>query len=139
MGVERLPVLSVRGEECVYSGSRTKVGVRRGECDDATSKPGPFKNRRVRHPELQRLSFRGAERCATRRVEVGSARPIISDLAHLFKRSGRGRFNRGKVAGRAASDGLGMFVLQYGNVVQSERFAPRTSIAAPFANVLDPM
>ena len=57
MGVEQLSVLSAWGEECVHAGSRTEVTIPGDGCGDAALKPGPFKNRRVRHPEIQRLLF----------------------------------------------------------------------------------
>jgi hypothetical protein len=50
---------------CVVGPAR-EVEVRRDGCRDAAPKPAPFKNRRVRHPEIQRRSFWWCGRAATR-------------------------------------------------------------------------
>ena len=68
--MERLPILSARREEFVHAGCRTKVQVRVSHRNNETSKPAPFKNRRVRHPQKTGVHFSGVEGLATRPTRI---------------------------------------------------------------------
>jgi hypothetical protein len=78
--VEQLPVLSVWGEECVYTGSGTEVRVPSAGRGTAASKPAPSPAARVRHPEIQRRSF---GRCGRVRHPPGGPRVVLPKPIHL--------------------------------------------------------